>query len=167
MTTKDKPKRPKRDGWSFVRITMTGKRLDPEKISKAIGIAPDIAGKLGDPVAPNSERRCKQGHWNIESGQLNWRPETQMKSLLRRVAPVKERLRKLIREDATIQKAYVAIALEPPSLLAVGYYFPSDLIGEFTSLGLDVNLLIYLLGTKRGEGRRGSSKGGRGGRVTS
>jgi hypothetical protein len=134
----------KKTEWSFVHLSVGGKYLDPEKVSKAIGIFPDACGKRGEPVAPNSKRRCKAGFWGLESDQLNWRIETQMKNILKRITPVKERLRRLIREDTTIEQAYLTIAFSPPEgRPAVSYLFPSELVSEFVSLGLDIVLSIY------------------------
>jgi hypothetical protein len=147
MITKGKRKVQKKNAWSFVRLNLTGKHLDPQKVSRTLGISADICGKLGDPIAPNSDRRCKQGYWDIESGRSNWRLEAQIKDILKRIAPVKGRLRRLIKNDATMQEAYLTIVFEPAARRpAVGCYLPSDLIGQFTSLGVDVNLVIHLPG---------------------
>jgi hypothetical protein len=139
-------RRPRNENeWSWVRLSMVGKHLDPKKITDALGIQPDISGKLGDPVAANSKKTCKQGYWKLECGRLNWRIERQMKGVLERITPVKDRLRRLIREDATIRQAYLTIAFElPQERLAIGYYFASELINEFTSLGVDINLSIWM-----------------------
>jgi hypothetical protein len=70
-----------------------------------------------------------------------------MKSILKKVSPVKERLRRLIREDATVDRAYLLVALSPPEgWPAVSYSFPSELVQEFSSLGLDIVVSIYFYG---------------------
>jgi hypothetical protein len=121
-----------------------GKHLDPEKITKMLHIFPDFRGKRGEPVAPSSRKKSKAGSWGLESDQWNWRIETQMRSILKRIAPAKERLRRLIRNDATVERAYLTIAFSPPAgRPAASYLFPAGLINEFASLGLDIVLSIY------------------------
>lgn len=144
MPIRSNYKSAKNTEWSFVRLTIGGKYLDPQKVSKAIGIAPDLCGKRGEPADPNTTRKCKAGHWNLESSQLNWRIETQMANILKRITPVKRRLRKLIREDATVERAHLTIAFEPPEgWPAVNYCLPSEMVSEFVSLGLNIVLSIY------------------------
>ncbi|MCU0913288.1 MAG: DUF4279 domain-containing protein [Planctomycetes bacterium] len=145
--------------WSFVHLTLGGRDLDPRKINKALGLVPDHCGKRGELAATSTQRRCKAGSWSLESSQRNWRIETQMKSILKRITPVRQRLRRLIRDDATIERAYLTIAFEPPEgWPAVGYSLPAGLIGEFASLGLDIVLSIYFYrhvappGTSAGNG---------------
>jgi hypothetical protein len=144
MTARTKRYSAKETEWSFVRLWIGGKHLDPQKISKILGISPDLCGKRGELVAPNSRRRCRAGSWGLESTQRNWQIETQMKSILKRITPVKERLRRLIREDATIERAYLTVAFEPPKdRPGVSYFFPAELVSEFVSLGLDIVHSIY------------------------
>ena len=62
MAKKPKAKK-KRDytrEWRRVDLTIAGKNLDPEKVTKILGILPDDRGKLGEPCGKN--RKCKQGY---------------------------------------------------------------------------------------------------------
>ena len=144
MTVGTKRYSAKKTKWSFVHLSIGGKHLDPQKISKALGISPDFCCRRGELAAPNFKRKCKAGSWSLESDRLNWRMETQMRDILRRITPVKERLRRLIREDATIERAYLTVAFEPPEgRPGVSYLFPAELVSEFVSLGLDIVHSIY------------------------
>jgi hypothetical protein len=134
--------------WSFVQLTIGGRFLDPQKVSEMLGIPPDFCSKRGEPDAPNSKRRCKAGSWGLESDESNWRIETQMKSILKRVAPIKERLGQLLKEEASIERAYLLIALCPTGgHTSIHYGFPSNLIAAFSSLGFDVVFAIYFYDT--------------------
>ena len=131
--------------WRHVYLTISGKYLDPDKVSKALGILPDGSGKLGETRGEN--RKCKQGYWCLEQGPTTWRLETQMKAMLNRIAPVRHKLRKLIKEDKTIKEAYLQLAFAPPRGVANACYcFDAELINEFTSMGLDIALSIQIIG---------------------
>lgn len=129
--------------WRHVYLRIAGKHLDPDKVSKALGILPDGSGKLGEPFGRN--RKCKQGYWCLEQGPATWRLETQMKAMLKRITPARHKLRKLISEDRTIKEAYLQLAFAPPKGIANACYcFDAELISEFTSMGLDIALSIQI-----------------------
>ena len=108
----NKTKREQTREWRYVHITIAGKNLDPEKVTKVLGILPDNQGKLGEPCGKN--RKCKQGYWSLEGGPTNWRIETQMEHILKRIRPVKNKLKKFIEENDTVREAVLKIAFAPP-----------------------------------------------------
>jgi hypothetical protein len=129
--------------WRHVFLTIAGKNLDPEKLTKVLGIIPDNRGKLGEPCGKN--RKCKQGYWTIEGGPSNLRIETQMKNILKRIKPVREKFKKLIKEDKSVREAHLKIAFETPEGIPNACYcYNSKLINEFTSLGIDIALSIHI-----------------------
>ena len=66
--------------------------------------------------------------------------------MLKRIAPVKHQLRKLIREDETVKEAYLQIAFAPRRGIANACYcFDAELINEFTSMGIDIALSIQIM----------------------
>lgn len=87
MAVTRKSKRAKEAEWSFVELTIGGKFLDPQRVEKIIKVPADSRAKRGDPVSPNSRRRCKAGFWTMESPLGNRRIETQMRNLLERILP--------------------------------------------------------------------------------
>jgi hypothetical protein len=144
VVDKSKKKHGKTYEWRHIYLTISGKHLDPEKVSKVLGILPDDRGKLGEPCGMNRKR--KQGYWSLEGGPSNWRIETQLKNILNRIRPIKYQLKKLIKEEKTIKRAYLTISVEPPRGFANACYcFNSKLINEFTSLGIDIELSIYMI----------------------
>ncbi len=140
---KAKTKRDCAREWRQVYLTIAGKNLDPEKVTSILGILPDDRGKLGESCGKN--RKCKQGYWTIEGGPSNWRIETQMKNILKRIEPVRNRIKKLINEDKTVREAHLKIAFETPEGIPNACYcYSSKLINEFTSLGIDIALSIHI-----------------------
>ena len=141
--SKTKRKREQTREWRQVYLTIAGIKLDPEKVTKVLGIEPDDRGKLGEPSGKN--RKSKQGYWTLKGVSSNWRIETQMQSILRRIEPARNRLKKLIKEDKTIKQAYLKIAFETPKGIPNACYcYNSKLINEFTSLGIDIALSIHI-----------------------
>jgi hypothetical protein len=144
MTTGARPRRRKESEWSFVRLTLAGKYLDPDKVSDTLGIRPDISGQLGQPSCSNPQRMCKQGSWTLEGKPSHGRIETQMKNILKRIAPAKRRLKTLIQNDESIVEAYVTIVFEPVcGTICAAHQFSSQALNGFTSLGLDVIVTVY------------------------
>jgi hypothetical protein len=140
---KTKKKRKQMREWRQVSLTVAGKNLDPEKVTKLLGVLPDDRGKLGETWGKN--RKCKQGYWSLEGGPTNWRIETQMKHILKRIEPARNRIKKLIKEDKTIKWAYLKIAFETPEGIPNACYcYNSKLINGFTSLGIDIALSIHI-----------------------
>jgi hypothetical protein len=129
--------------WRHVFLTIAGKNLDPEKLTKVLGIVPDDRGKLGEPCGKN--RKCKQGYWIIEGGPANLRIETQMKNILEKIGQSKNRIKKLIKEDKSVREAHLKIAFAPPEGIPNSCYcYNAKLINEFTSLGIDIALSIHI-----------------------
>ncbi len=144
MKQKTKTKQRQDREWRLVLLTIAGKHLDPEKVSRELGILPDSRGKLGELFLKNS--KCKQGYWSIEGGPSTWRIETQMKSILRKISPAKDKLKRLIEEDKTIKQVHLKIAFAPPrDVPNACYCFDAELINEFTSMGIDIALSIQIV----------------------
>jgi len=144
MAIGSKSNRARETEWSFVELVIGGKFLDPQKVSKVVGMPPDSCGKRGELASSKSKRIRKAGSWVLESNHSNWRIVSQMKNILKRVAPIKERLRKLIREDATVERAYLLVAFSPPEgRPGASYSFPAGLVEEFASVGLDIVVSLY------------------------
>jgi hypothetical protein len=129
--------------WSFVGLSLAGKRLDPDRITEVLGIQPDSWGKLGLPTS--SGKACKRGFWKLGCSKPSLSLDKQIEAVLKRVASVRDRVGQLIREDETIAEAYLAITLElPPGRPAVGYFLESALIGDFIAMGMDLVFSVYL-----------------------
>ena len=146
MVTKPRTKAKKDETreWRRVYLIIAGKNLDPARISESLHILPDGSGKRGEPCGRN--RNFKRGYWLLESGPSTWRIETQIVGMLKRIAPVKHRLRKLIKEDETVKEACLQIAFAPRRGIANACYcFDAELINEFTSMGIDIALSIQII----------------------
>jgi|GEM_PF-2625202 len=75
-----------------------------------------------------------------------------MKNILKRIATAGDRLRRLIKNDETIEGAYLKITFEPPEgTVCVAYQLQSQLAYEFVSLGVDIVLMIYPPGNTPGQ----------------
>jgi hypothetical protein len=71
--------------------------------------------------------------------------ETQMRNILKEIAPAKNRLRRLIQEDKRIRGVSIDIGYTPRADLVVGCFtLKADLVKEFVSLGIDVEISYHL-----------------------
>ena len=143
MTSKKSTKQIMAYEWKYASLTISGKNLNPKKVTRLLGVKPDSWAKRGDHYGKN--RRSKQGFWVLEGGSSNWRLETQLKYIFKRIASVKHRFKKIIKEDVNIKDVYLTIAVKPHDLVAVaGYYINSEILNKFTSLGIGLALSIHV-----------------------
>jgi len=131
--------------WRYVLLSLIGKHLDPENVAKALGILPDCWSRLGESDCPGG-RKAEAGSWIIDGGSTAWRIETQIRHILKKISPAKQQLQKLIREDETIEWAYLSIAVAPPrEYPEANYYFDAELMNEFTSLGIGIQVSVKII----------------------
>jgi len=131
--------------WSCVVLRMWGPWLDPAEITEVLGIEPDDSAKKGDLWGPKRNRVCRQGVWTLFGRPGNARIETQMRNILKEIAPAKGRLRRLIQEDKRIRGVLVDIGYTPRPGLVIGCFtLKADLVKEFVSLGIDVEKSFHL-----------------------
>ena len=146
MTSKKNSKHIKAYEWRYVSLTISGKNLDPDKVTEMLGINPDNWAIRGEPLSPNNKKKCKQGFWALESGPSHWLFETKLRKILNKIVPVKHRLRKLIEENKDVQHIYLDIGVMPPENSFVAHYsFGADLLNQFTSIGIDIDISIHIL----------------------
>ena len=127
-----------------VYLTIAGKNLDPYKVVETLNIIPFDWGKLGEPYRKN--KKSKQGFWMLKGGPSTWRVETQMRNILKKIAPAKHKLKKLIKEDETVREAVLEIAFElPKGIPKPCYLINGELLNEFTSLGIDIIFSVYVV----------------------
>ena len=134
-------KKESKKNWNMASLTLLGKNLDPNKITETLNIIPNSCDKRGESFTET--KKYKHGYWLIRGGPTRYKIETQMKNILKKISPVKHKLKKLINEDRTIQWAFLTIVLDPPEGIANAcYYFDSEIINEFTSLGIGIQISI-------------------------
>jgi len=132
VASKKKLKSIKEYEWRYASLTISGKNLDPQKITRELEVKPDSWAKRGDHFGKN--KKTKQGFWGLEGGSSKLRFDTKLKKILSKILPVKHRLTKLIEENKDIQQIYLDIAVMPPEgCLIAEYNFKADLLNEFTS----------------------------------
>ncbi len=133
------------DRRSCVVLRMWGPRLDPEAITEALGIEPDDSARKGDLWGPKKNRVCRQGVWTLFGRPDRAKLETQVRNILKEIAPAKDRLRKLIQEDKRIKGVALDIGYSPDEDLAIACFtLKADLVKEFVSLGIDLEISFYL-----------------------
>ncbi len=141
--TKKKGKQCRRTEWRMVSLIIAGKYLDPDKVVEALHVIPDDWCILGEPYGKN--KKCQQGYWMIVGKPSTGRIETQMKSILKRISSVRQKLKKFIKEEKTVRGSYLTIDISPPEGIPnVCYDFDAELINGFTSLGINIILSINI-----------------------
>lgn len=139
---KAKSKREGSETHAIVDLTISGASLDPEGITVALDMSPDRSMKRGHPygILPSDV-----GYWGLEGRPASGCPEMQIRSILERINPIMDRLRRVMTEEKTIEHVILTIGLMPARDRQVEVIsFDSDLINAFTSLGIDIALALYL-----------------------
>jgi hypothetical protein len=120
-----------------------GRAFDPDQISTALGIEPDEARSVGSQIAPSEGvtwAPSQTSAWFLRApGAPHDELENQVRSLLDRLQPVEDRLRRL-------QERYVS-GIDCLLHLAVGevhprLVLPSDLLARLASLHLRIGFSV-------------------------
>jgi len=137
------------DTFRYVFLTLWAKDLDPQSVTRVLGIEPDstckrgflrdkdgkvIVGKNGEP------KRYPAGNWILDDhvhGNSGF--ETRAKDILERIKPKKAALRRVLKKA----KAVLTIVVEPHEDICVrSLFFPANILNEFTSLGIDIEFCV-------------------------
>ena len=132
-----------RDQYRYVLRTLSGKNLDPVKITRSLGLEPDWSSVPGEVFRGKSGKVYKYpiGTWCIASRlRRNSSLENHVKDLIDQIQPKKNTLLRILKNA----KGELTIAVRPHKEVAnANYYFPAELIREFTSLGIDIHFSFY------------------------
>lgn len=144
MARKSDSKYDMRDQFRQVTLTLSGRRLDPEQVTRLLGVCPDSSCCRGDRFGKN--KKAARGYWVIEGRPAKSRLETQARSVLQRIEPVRREFRSLV-EHPDVELAYVTFAIMPSDHVAVAsYYLPEDVISGFSTLGVGMEVSIHIPG---------------------
>ena len=130
------------DQYREVYFAISGKNLDPDKITRQVQIEPDHCHINGERIS--SKRLCQQGVWWLQGRPEDASFDVQMQSILERIRPVKETLMNII-SWPEVEDANLTVACEPhPDVAIAGYCFDAAILNEFTSLGIDFAFSIHM-----------------------
>lgn len=152
MPKTKEPRRPAKrrhpDTFRHVFLTLWAKDLDPDSVTKALGIVPDstcIRGLLKDKdgkiVGKNGRaRRVPVGLWILDARvHGNSTLETRIRSILEHVKPKKKALRRVLNKV----NAELNIVVEPHrDVVCRSIRFPAGILNEFSSLGIDIEFCV-------------------------
>jgi hypothetical protein len=91
------------------------------------------------------KRRSEVGYWSLRGQPPKGRPETQMRSILKRIGPIKDRVRRVVARERNVDNVILTIGVTPNERVQVyTCRLKSGLAQEFTSLGIDIAIVMYL-----------------------
>lgn len=142
VASKSKSRCEKKDQFRYVHLTLSGRALDPDRVTESLGIHPSSSCRRGDNCGRN--RRAVLGCWSLDGRPTQSRIETQIRSILKRLEPVKREFRALV-EGGRVEHAYVTISCTPSDCVPVAcYYLPSGLVKELALLGIGVEFSVHV-----------------------
>lgn len=137
------------DTYRYVFLALWAKDLDPDSVTKTLGIEPDsscrrglIRGRDGKVIKDKSGRpkRYPAGQWIIEEhvhGNSGF--ENRIKNILQRLEPQKTALRRLLKKV----NAVLIIVVQPhEEVYTRSIFLPASVLNEFTSLGIDIEFRV-------------------------
>jgi len=147
---KNSAKRKRRDAYRDVFLELFAKNIDPDAITKKLGIQPDHSWRRG--VVRNSQgeivrdkngkpRRFAFGSWILNAHlHPNAGMETRVKNIVEQIRPQRAALRQILRDVDGV----LIIVVEPhrDSFYAT-YCLPAPILDELTSLGIDIELRVH------------------------
>lgn len=150
MKMKDRKKY--QDRYRYVILRLWGRELDPEKITRAMGIEPDdwwfrgpAVNQKGDVVIDKKTGKpwmiFPYGQWILRSRiRGNSKLVTRIQDIWEQIEPKKKILRRILKEV----KADLKICVEPSEhLYRALYNFPAEILNKFTAIGIDMELSIH------------------------
>ncbi|UCC21520.1 MAG: DUF4279 domain-containing protein [Planctomycetota bacterium] len=137
------------DTFRYVFLALWAKDLDPDSVTKALGIEPDsscrrglIRGRDGKVIKDKRGRpkRTSAGEWIIEEhAHGNSGFENRIKSIIQKLEPKKTALRRLLKKV----NAVLIIVVQPhEELYTRSIFLPASILNEFTSLGIDIEFRV-------------------------
>jgi hypothetical protein len=141
MSKKKKTKKTPTDKYRGVVLRLYDKKLDPDSITRKLGIQPTECWKRGYLVGKSGKKYFRRyGQWNLRpSARKNARLQAKVEKLWLQLEPKKKELRSILRKV----KADIRIAVDAGSRPCLWWYpFKSQLIRNFVSLGIDVEFAV-------------------------
>lgn len=130
----------KNSGRIYASLVISGTDLDPESLSASLRLRPHKAFRRGD-IRSGTEK-WRHGYWELSSdGNLSSsHPEAHIAWLVDQLAPVRETLRSLIKEQDL--KARISCFWIPETTQAI-LSLPPALLQGLSELGVSVDFDIY------------------------
>ncbi len=138
------------DAFRYVFLEFSTKNLNPDKLTETLNIRPSASFKRGDPlknkygqiVRNKNGKSVKMpvGSWSLDSRvRENSKLETHIKDILKRIRPKKAVLKQILKKV----NGTLTIVVEPnKDVYTVSYLLSSDILNEFTSLGIDIEFRV-------------------------
>ncbi len=126
-----------RDGYRYVLLKIHSRDLDPDEVTKVLGIEPTWSCWRGTWTAPTGvTREHKEGFWAIASRlRRNASLENHVRDVWDQVSSRKPSLKRILRKA----KAFLAISVEPhPDVVDWTYTFSAEALKEFVDLGINI-----------------------------
>ena len=138
-STKTKRQRERR---RHVVLRLVGSDLDPDKITRSLGLEPASAQPAAS-LGREFKRiyNTTDGHWCLDSRlRTSATLQNQLEDIAKQIRPKRRALRAILKNV----EADVNIAVEPHDQWATcSYLFSAEVISEFTSLGIDICFSIH------------------------
>lgn len=132
-------------GWSnSAEFTLGGSKLDPEVVSRSVGIEPSRAWKRGDPIAPGSDRARQRSSWTLDSRDVLSPEDADLDEhlcwLLDQLEPCAEQLRTVVAGQELKAQFWSAVEMDAAN---VDFELTPGTLGRIAALGATLRLDIY------------------------
>lgn len=119
--------------------------MSATELRALIGLVPDRSWEQGEPVGKTGRGRRPYAGWQIDAGQNDQTPESQVAALLTRVAEVSGRIRGAT-ADPRIRSVALWIWSQDPEF---AFHLPADLAMGIARLGAELKIKVYDVGDGR------------------
>ena len=131
--------------WSTAaEFQLRGSRLDPDVVTRAVGIEPSRAHKRGDPIRADAERTFRKGVWSVRSDDALSRTddhlEDHLRWLLDRLEPSSTQLRRVVAEEALEAEFWCVVDMQARNC---DFALQPETIARVGALGATLRLDIY------------------------
>jgi hypothetical protein len=131
--------------WSTVAtFWLRGERLDPDVITRVMGIEPNRADRRGEPRASNPQYKHRTGAWTLESENVLSREDDHLDDHLRwlldRLEPRAPALAEVVADQGLDVEFWCVVWMDGPNC---DFALPPETIGRVAALGAALRLDIY------------------------
>lgn len=131
--------------WSnTASFQLSGPKLDPDVVTRAVEVEPSRAWRRGDLIGPGNDRTRRQGSWSLDSKRVlspqDAHLDEHMRWLLDQLEPRTNQLKDAVTEQELKAEVWSAVYMEGAN---VDFELPPTTLARIAALGATLRLDIY------------------------
>jgi Domain of unknown function (DUF4279) len=123
---------------------LRGHDLDPDVVTRAVGVEPSRASRRGEPIGPESDRTHRKGGWSLDTTGVHSPADDHLNEhlcwLLDQLEPLAHQLRDVVAEQKLEAEFWCVVYMEAAN---VDFELPPATLARVAALGAALRLDVY------------------------